>query len=187
MPTSADPSISVVGSCRGCSYALQGLESRQCPECGMAYDPANPRSMNMGRKPGWVARRLMAPIGWPMLLMMFIGTAAIAATTRPQEGNIWEWRFAAHDLRYFADPKLRTLDRPLVVWTDYLYVIGVALWGCAFAFGIARLLIGLVSRRFYPAPRGTRMLRRRVAVDGSARRRRTDSEARVGSKAAHPG
>jgi hypothetical protein len=32
-------------TCLGCGYALRGLSSRQCPECGRAFDPAYPMSM----------------------------------------------------------------------------------------------------------------------------------------------
>lgn len=30
--------------CRGCWYDLRGIESRQCPECGLDFDPAQPGS-----------------------------------------------------------------------------------------------------------------------------------------------
>jgi hypothetical protein len=30
--------------CRGCGYALIGLTSNRCPECGREFDPANPRT-----------------------------------------------------------------------------------------------------------------------------------------------
>src|SRR3954464_2705525 len=59
--------------CKGCGYALVGLESRVCPECGRAFDPANRRTF--ARKPprGWVwrwGRRVLALV---LLLMLTAG------------------------------------------------------------------------------------------------------------------
>ena len=35
--------------CRRCSYVLDGLESKKCPECGRAFNPDNTRTYR--RKP----------------------------------------------------------------------------------------------------------------------------------------
>jgi len=55
-----------VGRCWECDYALRGLPTPRCPECGRAFDPADPTTMNMGTRIGPVARRLMRPPGWPV-------------------------------------------------------------------------------------------------------------------------
>jgi len=49
MPSESDSSAPAVSSaprlfCKGCGYALVGLESRNCPECGRAFDPGNWRT-----------------------------------------------------------------------------------------------------------------------------------------------
>jgi hypothetical protein len=60
----------VEGSCWECGYALRGLASRRCPECGRAFDPADPTTMNTGQVVGPVTRWLMSPPGWPMYLLL---------------------------------------------------------------------------------------------------------------------
>src|SRR5437868_5161225 len=60
--------------CRRCGYALLGLaaETRACPECGRAFDPADPRT---------TARRPPRPALWRwarrgLLLVLLLATAA---------------------------------------------------------------------------------------------------------------
>jgi hypothetical protein len=60
----------VEGSCWECGYALRGLASRRCPECGRPFDPADPTTMNTGQVVGPVTRWLMSPPGWVMYLVM---------------------------------------------------------------------------------------------------------------------
>lgn len=52
--------------CRACGYALRGLTEPRCPECGRAFDPADSRTVYLGRVPGWFARLLLRPPGWPL-------------------------------------------------------------------------------------------------------------------------
>jgi len=51
-----DPSLPPRAFCRGCGYALIGLESRQCPECGRGFDPGNPRTFARRPPRGWIGR-----------------------------------------------------------------------------------------------------------------------------------
>src|ERR1017187_4798216 len=44
--------------CRGCGYALVGLTSRRCPECGREFDPENPRTFLVRPRRG-VLRRII--------------------------------------------------------------------------------------------------------------------------------
>ncbi len=39
--------------CRGCGYLLRSLPRNVCPECGLAFDPANPLTYRMPRTPWW--------------------------------------------------------------------------------------------------------------------------------------
>src|SRR4051812_34313639 len=105
MPSTADPASPPVGSCRGCGYALRGLSSNRCPECGREFDPADRKTMNMGRRPGMIARRLARPLGWPVLAAMLLASAGIAYATRPQLGNWREWDPAPVDLPLYLDVK----------------------------------------------------------------------------------
>lgn len=55
-------------TCLDCGYALRGLASRACPECGRGFDPEVLTSMCVPRAPGTpnvVERRLLAPIPLP--------------------------------------------------------------------------------------------------------------------------
>lgn len=55
--------------CKGCGYSLFGLESRICPECGRAFDPANRRTF--AQKPrhwGWRRARRVSAVMIRLLL-----------------------------------------------------------------------------------------------------------------------
>ncbi len=68
-----------IGLCLDCDYPLQHLQTNRCPECGREFDPADPKSMNMGRKIGttawwWigpVSRKMYAAIGFGLLLTLW--------------------------------------------------------------------------------------------------------------------
>jgi hypothetical protein len=54
-------------TCLDCGYALRGLASRSCPECGRAFDPGVRSSMRMPPEPGELRefeRRLLQPVPW---------------------------------------------------------------------------------------------------------------------------
>lgn len=51
--------------CWACNYPLRGLTESRCPECGRAFDPDRPETMNINAKPiGAVARWFIGPPGW---------------------------------------------------------------------------------------------------------------------------
>jgi hypothetical protein len=56
-----DPATQDRAACLGCGYLLRGLESRQCPECGRPFDPANPTTMRFGKERG-VAKEWLLPV-----------------------------------------------------------------------------------------------------------------------------
>ena len=68
--------------CLACNYPLQGLTSTRCPECGRPFDPADPKTMNLGRPLGGFARRLLQPIGLPTLLLAAAALLGVAWVTR---------------------------------------------------------------------------------------------------------
>src|SRR5690348_1244012 len=68
--------------CLDCNYALRGLTDFRCPECGRAFDPDRPLSMNAGRPLDPIARTLLRPMGraprvvmWALVIIGFIGPA----------------------------------------------------------------------------------------------------------------
>ncbi|MFI5382066.1 MAG: HEAT repeat domain-containing protein, partial [Tepidisphaerales bacterium] len=58
--------------CRNCGYSLRGLQSAACPECGQAFDPADPKTMNLGRPLGWFGWLMLRPIGWPLTVLPWV-------------------------------------------------------------------------------------------------------------------
>src|SRR5436309_4826849 len=58
-----------IGLCLGCGYALRGLPTPRCPECGREFDPMDPATMNMGRELSALAKWVLGPVHWPVNLM----------------------------------------------------------------------------------------------------------------------
>ena len=68
--------------CLGCGYFLRNLPTQTCPECGRPFDPADPRTMSLGHPLRPWQRWLLRPIGWPMIALALLGTAALAYLSR---------------------------------------------------------------------------------------------------------
>jgi hypothetical protein len=76
--------------CWSCNYPLHAIPSTYCPECGRAFDVADPRSTNPGRPIGRLARRLLAPPGVAALALLALATGAIVyGTGRPGDVDAW--------------------------------------------------------------------------------------------------
>src|SRR5207244_2210553 len=58
--------------CLECGYPLRGLASQACPECGLPFDPADVRTMNLGRPLPRAARWLVRPFGKPTLAVGWV-------------------------------------------------------------------------------------------------------------------
>src|SRR4051812_19902528 len=131
------------GRCWGCDYSLAQIDSRRCPECGRAFDPADERSINYGRPVGGVLRWMTRGVGWPTLLAAVIGLGGVAGATRwPATG----WRLAWVDVPHYFAPhdwpaRARGFDA-----MDWAYVGGVAIVALALAWGFVRLLLMQFAR-----------------------------------------
>jgi hypothetical protein len=82
--------------CRQCFYALDGLPSARCPECGGAFDPGNeatyfkeprppvPWQCNVALQTGYYSllSLLVLPFLWPPLAAVAIGFALVGITRR---------------------------------------------------------------------------------------------------------
>ena len=66
-----------IGLCLDCGYALHGLPTPRCPECGREFDPLDPKTMNMGRELSELAKWVLGPVRWPVALMSW-GAIVIA-------------------------------------------------------------------------------------------------------------
>src|ERR1700742_3497043 len=67
--------------CLGCGYALRGLSAARCPECGLAFDPADPETMNVGRPVPDALRPLLEPVRWLRAAGLWACALAVLATT----------------------------------------------------------------------------------------------------------
>jgi hypothetical protein len=76
-PPRANPAGKPIGLCLTCGYALHGLPTPRCPECGREFDPLDPKTMNMGRELSELAKFVLGPVRWPVSLMSW-GAIVIA-------------------------------------------------------------------------------------------------------------
>ena len=63
--------------CLACGYPLNNLPANRCPECGRAFDPADPRTMSIGAPLRCWQRWLLRPLGWPSISLALLGTAGL--------------------------------------------------------------------------------------------------------------
>ena len=68
--------------CLTCNYALRGLTSPRCPECGRPFDPDQPLTFNQGRPLDRWSKLLLRPIGrwapialWSLAALGVLGPA----------------------------------------------------------------------------------------------------------------
>src|SRR3954451_7208332 len=114
-----------VGLCLSCNYPLRGLTDRRCPECGRPFDPADRRTMNLGRPVGPVGRWMLRPVGPWVVALGLAATGCVAYATRPPAGWV---RPSFVDLRFYVHPSAWHDRVNLLTPADYLYTIGVCLW-----------------------------------------------------------
>jgi Leucine rich repeat len=75
-----DASLAPAMFCRKCGYALVGLESQVCPECGRPFDPGNRKTFARRPPRGWVWR-------WGRRVVALLLLVALAAGA----GLFWLW------------------------------------------------------------------------------------------------
>ncbi len=62
--TTMTPTIPETAVCLGCGYALRDLPEPRCPECGRAFDPADPRTFGPEPRPKWLQPWAAPPPWW---------------------------------------------------------------------------------------------------------------------------
>ncbi|HSU66450.1 MAG TPA: HEAT repeat domain-containing protein, partial [Tepidisphaeraceae bacterium] len=151
------------GSCWDCGYSLRGLpdDARRCPDCGREFDPDDSKSINRGKPPGWIARRLLVPPGWPT-----VGFAAIAAGM-----VLWGTGGVTGFSARFDDwPMLFRSLRGRELWGDgfsnhwKVYACGAGLAGMLTLWLVGRLLLRAAFALRYRPPGDFRRGRYGIAV-----------------------
>jgi hypothetical protein len=133
------------GRCWGCGYMLEAIPSRRCPECGRAFDPDAPKTMNMTGSESRVVRWFIRhPLGYGMVGLVAVATVLVALTTRWPVGGL-DW--TAADVRYLMAPARlvefwRHVERQ--VWTSILLVGGLELWALLLV-----VMLGRTAGRFF--------------------------------------
>src|ERR1035441_10641934 len=122
MPHDIAPSQAEPTFCIGCGYMLRQLPSNRCPECGRAFDPADPRTMSIGRPLRWWQRKLLRPIGWPTIFLALLGTGGLAFLSYRPHLQPEPWSVLRDEFRWPSQ-----IQRPFTV-PDLIYLTAVGLW-----------------------------------------------------------
>ena len=126
--------------CLGCGYPLRQLAANRCPECGRAFDPANPRTMSIRRPLRKWQRWLLKPIGWPIIALVVTGAVGMAYLSRWPRWTPAPWPVLREEFRWPA-PALRPFTLP-----DKIFYTAAA---CLTAF-VALFMVRFMARFFVP-------------------------------------
>ena len=77
--------------CVACDYPLRGLPGRRCPECGRAFDPADPAGVRRGRRPSWIVRRWVGQNVGPTLVWAAVTGVACLVLQDLFTGSRSDW------------------------------------------------------------------------------------------------
>ena len=133
------PDYTSTATCKNCGYALRGLPVARCPECGLPFDPGNPRTMNV---PGWRAP-LKPPKPFPYSFGQCVLAASLSATVIVLLPGmelpgwilgyfIWiavlaAWLIAAIRWRFHPPTDLAKINKPLWWRPAVLALLGLTL------------------------------------------------------------
>ena len=150
--------------CIGCGYRLNHLESRKCPECGRGFDPADARTMSLGRPlRGW-QRWLLGPVSWPVVTLAVVGTLGLAYLSGWP--GVWPVPITVL-VGEFKWPNRAFEEYPVA---DLVFFGAVAAWGLFLAlfgfFQLARLVVPREARAKNRIGADPRWRLRVVAVAG---------------------
>src|SRR5688572_8901282 len=109
-----------IGLCLDCGYALHGLPTPRCPECGREFDPLDPTTMNMGRELSELAKWVLGPVRWPVSLMSWAAIAIALWYARLPGGQIANsssiWILSSLGVLWLAWPVVRWIAARKYGW-----------------------------------------------------------------------
>ena len=120
-PPAATPAFA--GLCLDCNYPLLDQPPHRCAECGRAFDPADPQTLNTGRPVPAYARFLAGPISWPTYAVSLAGVGVTTWRARlPQQPFSWAspvlWGWVGLALLWLAWPLVRRATLRHYGWPD---------------------------------------------------------------------
>ena len=147
--------------CLNCNYPLHSLPTNTCPECGQQFNPANPATMNLGKTPGPLARKLLTHTGLPTLLLALAASITLFIISGPP-------RFVTPNL---ADTLYYLNQRHSQSQTlgEKTYIAALLLWILILAFYSLRIVLRLICQRLYKlqiSPKNRPVLRRLLFATG---------------------
>lgn len=144
-------SIPENATCWTCGYLLRGLTEQRCPECGRVFDPANPKTVNLGQPQSWWARTALRPPSWILVgLYVLGGTLGLVAGSVPGGnfpaiilfayfvlggGGVWLLHLIiAEGFRLAYKVKRRWRRKAIIGWLAYPLAVGIGMLALATEF-----------------------------------------------------
>ena len=153
-----------IGLCLTCGYALHGLPTPRCPECGREFDPLDPSTMNMGRELSELAKFVLGPVRWPVSLMSWgaIGVALWYARLPGGQiaGSSSIWILMGLGVLWILWPIVRVIAAKRYGWPTSLLMRGQRL---RLAVGVSICLAALAI--YYQLPLKAALYVSRPAMD----------------------
>jgi hypothetical protein len=108
-PNASSPPTESARYCRKCGYALRGLTTPRCPECGRGFDLANPRTTRRRPLRRWL--RHVRRAGFTLLAFMLLLAAMWGWL-------YWGWRAEQQALAELKPGYAQTMEPRLPQWLD---------------------------------------------------------------------
>jgi hypothetical protein len=99
VPTTPPPEVPDDARCLDCGYALRGLTTHRCPECGRAFYPVHPWTMRLPHHPAftrWLAVRVERPVTgiertlpWTAAALVLYASVYPSLDSRPFYLGLW--------------------------------------------------------------------------------------------------
>jgi hypothetical protein len=149
--------------CLGCRYALRGLSSARCPECGRDFAPDDIETMYLPTWNGFLARRVLKRPRWLLYLWPLVAALLIFMAAKWSDRLVFSQNpnpYPSQTPQWVTVPKWTGIEWYRVdLWRIATWVWALLLLAWAVRASLRRLLV-----EAYRLPRG------RLLVDRPARR-----------------